>query len=78
MAKFFPRDNDHIKAQKAGKERDSYICFVCGKICKDAHGHHVIEVCEGGPSTPDNIITLCPECHRAYHKGLLNIDIGTF
>ncbi len=78
MAKFFPRDKEHLRAQKEGKERDGYMCFVCGKQCKGVHGHHVIEVSEGGPASSRNIITLCPECHRDYHRGKLKIDFGTF
>lgn len=78
MSIFFKRDSDHRKAQKDGKERDGYVCMICGKYCENAHGHHVIYVSEGGPATTNNIVTLCEECHRDYHNGNLKIDIGTF
>ena len=78
MAKFFKRDSTHLNAQKEGKKRDGYMCMICGKFCEDAQGHHVIEVSEGGPATSNNIITMCPQCHRDYHRGKLKIDIGMF
>lgn len=78
MAKFFDRGSDHKWAQKEGKMRDGYTCMICGKYCKDAQGHHVIKVSEGGPATTQNIITLCPQCHREYHSGELKVDIGMF
>ena len=78
MAKFFKRDYSHTKVQKAGKERDGYICMVCGTYSDKAEGHHVIEVSEGGPASTNNIITLCPQCHRDYHSGKLKIEIGMF
>ena len=72
------RSYDHVKAQKEGKKRDSYMCFFCGRICTKNHGHHIIQYAEDGPGTASNIITLCQECHREYHAGKIQIDIGTF
>lgn len=31
--------------------------------------HHIYPVSEGGWSTPDNLILLCPNCHKAAHHG---------
>lgn len=78
MAKYFKRDSAHQAVQKAGKERDGYVCMICGKYCSKAQGHHVISVSEGGPACNNNIVTLCDECHKDYHRGKLKIDIGTF
>lgn len=78
MSKYFKRDYNHSKVQKAGKERDGYICMVCGRFSDKAEGHHVIELSEGGPASINNIITLCSQCHKDYHRGVLKIDIGTF
>jgi hypothetical protein len=41
-----------------------------GKTCGDAKWidvHHVIEVANGGPTTPENLITLCRAHHRMWH-----------
>ncbi len=78
MSSFFKRDFKHINAQKEAKERDGYVCMICGKYSEKAQGHHVIYVSEGGPASTKNMITLCDECHRDYHRGKLKIDIGTF
>lgn len=78
MALFFKRDSSHIKSQKEAKERDAYVCMICGEYCEKAQGHHVIFVSEGGPSSTKNIVTLCDKCHQDYHSGKLKLDIGTF
>jgi hypothetical protein len=33
------------------------------------HIHHIEEFAEGGPSSADNLIALCPNCHASYHRG---------
>jgi hypothetical protein len=43
-----------------------------GEICRDTKWvdvHHVIEVERGGPTTPENLITLCKGHHRMWHRG---------
>lgn len=44
--------------------RDRFRCLYCGsgdreKLTLD----HVLPVCAGGPSTPDNLVTCCDECN---------------
>ncbi len=59
---------DNIKAYV--KWRDGYKCAVC-----NAKGplqvHHRQQRKDGGTNTPANLITVCPECHKKYHAGLL-------
>jgi hypothetical protein len=46
--------------------RDSYQCQRCGMRSEDASGlhlHHIVEVCRGGIHDPDNLETLCEDCH---------------
>ena len=31
--------------------------------------HHIDHVSDGGGNSPDNLIALCPTCHRLYHRG---------
>ncbi|WP_413817136.1 HNH endonuclease [Pseudomonas viridiflava] len=72
------RSNEHRKAQREGKELDAYMCFFCNKVDLKNHGHHIILFSEDGNGSTDNIITLCPNCHRDYHAGRIKIDIGRF
>ena len=72
------RPPEHIKAQRKGKILDDYVCAFCGRQLMTNEGHHIIPYSEGGPASPDNIITLCHECHVAYHKGEIDIDIIRF
>ena len=36
--------------------------------------HHIIPVSEGGNNNSENIILLCPNCHKMAHAGLITID----
>lgn len=55
--------------------RDSYKCVCCGanKNVK-LHVHH-LESRKVGGDAPDNLLTLCESCHRAYHAGKLNLPL---
>ena len=68
------RSYNHRKAQTSGKIRDSFTCQVCGAKGKSkVQGHHIFDhMFRGAPST-DNIITLCSDCHKKVHKGLIDI-----
>jgi len=47
--------------------RDDFKCSQCGEENYTLHVHHVVPVREGGSDELDNLITLCPKCHRAIH-----------
>ena len=63
-----------------------FRCCVCGwYIPQDyesegyqpQHGrefHHIIPVSEGGNNTLDNIVLLCPNCHKMAHAGKFPIE----
>ena len=55
--------------------RDNYTCQNCG-VNKDVklHVHH-IESRKIGGNAPNNLITLCEHCHKAYHEGKLNLKL---
>ena len=55
--------------------RDGYSCACCGanKNVK-LHVHH-LESRKVGGNAPDNLLTLCESCHRAYHAGKLNLPL---
>ena len=63
---------ENLKAY--AKWRDGYRCRVCGATPrKDPNVklevHHIIRRADGGTDTPDNVVTLCHDCHEAHHKG---------
>lgn len=48
--------------------RDNHQCVLCGS----AWGRpecHVVRRSQGGKGIEQNIVTLCPACHRAYDEG---------
>ena len=72
------RSSEHLRAQKDGKKLDQYVCFFCLRKFQGNHGHHIIAYSEGGEADTQNIVTLCPECHRDYHNGKIKLDILRF
>ena len=57
--------------------RDNHICQACNGKSKDKilNVHHVTPRADGGTNRPDNLITLCETCHKAYHKGKIKLFI---
>lgn len=59
------------------KKRADGFCEGCGEPApfKNSdgqpylHAHHVHELSEGGPDTPETVIALCPNCHYRVHHG---------
>lgn len=66
------RGYEHLNAQKKGKERDLFICQICGSS-DQVEGHHIIDYQYGGAADMDNIITLCQKCHKEVHRGAINL-----
>ena len=61
---------DNIKAYV--KWRDGYKCAVCGAEHVPLQVHHKKQRKDGGTDMPANLITVCADCHKAYHAGILN------
>ncbi|MBU3905184.1 MAG: HNH endonuclease [Nanoarchaeota archaeon] len=57
------------------KEYFEYKCIICHKNIKRddnkpyIESHHVQPLSEGGSDTADNIIIVCPNCHKIFHFG---------
>lgn len=77
-----PEGEDYQKGEMYGEynvrqyvlKRDNYTCRICG--CKEAKFHvHHIETRKAGGNAPDNLITLCENCHEKLHKGAINPDV---
>ena len=64
---------DEYNARQYVLKRDGYTCQCCGKhpTAKKTvklHVHH-IESRKNGGNAPNNLITLCADCHKAIHAG---------
>ena len=56
--------------------RDNHICQYCKGKSKDPvlNVHHIESRKVGGDS-PNNLITLCEDCHKKYHKGEIKLKV---
>ena len=60
-----------------------YVLFRDGHTCQHCHGKsgdkvlnvHHIESRQTGGDAPNNLITLCETCHKAYHRGKIQLKI---
>jgi hypothetical protein len=55
--------------------RDKHTCQKCHKKNVKLNAHHIIHRADGGTDRPDNLITLCEDCHRKYHAGEIKLNI---
>ena len=77
-----PQGTDYQKGEQLGfcnvREyvlcRDGHKCQCCKGKSKDSklHVHH-IESRKTGGDAPNNLITLCSECHTKYHRGEIKL-----
>lgn len=60
-------------------DRDGYECQNPKCKCKDKHPrlqvHHIEFRSNGGSDEPENLITLCTECHDDLHDGLFELKL---
>jgi len=66
---------------KSVKEMEDYTCQVCGRRLFQAktntpyaETHHVQPLGHDGPDSPENVLCLCPLCHRLFHLGAIGVD----
>lgn len=45
-------------------------CSMCGWCEASCDVHHIIPKSKGGSDTNDNLVILCPNCHRKVHDGV--------
>ena len=65
----------NVCVSQYAKVRGNGICQLCGKSApfKDGKGnpyiesHHVVWLSRGGPDAIDNVVALCPNCHKKMH-----------
>ena len=71
---------DHYNIRQYVLYRDGYSCQCCkahstAKKEVKLHVHH-LESRKVGGDAPDNLITLCEECHKKFHAGLLQLPVS--
>ena len=81
-----PQGTDYQKGEQLGFSnvreyvlfRDGHKCRCCNGRSKDTklHVHH-IESRKNGGDAPNNLITLCSECHARYHRGEIELPKTT-
>lgn len=49
-------------------ERDGGKCIICGSPYAFPNSHF-IRRSQNGKGIPENIVTMCPTCHRMYDQG---------
>ncbi len=58
-----PEGMKWVETRALIKERDGYRCVRCGKTNVPLEVHHKIARRHGGTDDPDNLETLCEDCH---------------
>lgn len=53
-------------------ERDNFSCRIC-QTKKSLEIHHIRHWSKGGDHNPQNLITLCNNCHNTVHHKLHNL-----
>lgn len=61
-------DEDWQTIRKEIYKRDNYECIACGKHGGRLECHHIIKYRTSRDNSMENLITLCPECHREIEK----------
>lgn len=66
------RAREPIKLRHRVFERDNFQCKDCGRTPRkekvQLQAHHLVPVTEGGKNDPDNLVTLCSDCHAGRHS----------
>lgn len=52
------------------RQRDGHMCGMCGAEKVRLNVHHLVAVEYGGGDNPENLLTLCDDCHATIHPWL--------
>ncbi|MBI5851808.1 MAG: HNH endonuclease [Planctomycetes bacterium] len=55
--------------------RDGHACRNCSSK-RGLHAHHVVWRSKGGPTTLENLVTICARCHSLVHEGFLDVEVA--
>ncbi len=64
------KDERWLKKRQEAIERDNYTCQLCFKEVKKFNVHHkkYIDGKKAWEYDVKDLISLCPKCHKDYHK----------
>jgi len=81
-SKIYDRDPKLAELMKA---KNNYLCQLCERTTfqgKDGHNytesHHIIPRSNNGPDVPENILIVCPTCHRIFDSGSETAQIHAY
>ena len=64
----------HAAVYRAVHARDGQCCRVCGIYCgQSIHLHHKVYRSLGGPTTVENLLSVCQKCHRGIHDKRIQV-----
>lgn len=55
------------------RDRDNYTCQCCSKKNCRIEVHHILFRSLGGSDEPENLISLCKDCHKGVHNGTVKL-----
>ena len=63
-------DKARRELERESRQLRGYVeCLYCGEWEADYEAHHIRPSSEGGVTSPENGIILCPRCHKSAHSG---------
>jgi hypothetical protein len=82
MAKTLNRKKIGTEAHKVKLSVRQHVLHEAGYKCANPRCrypltldiHHLFYVSEGGADCPDNLVAVCPTCHREHHQGIIATD----
>ena len=48
-------------------QRAGYRCQMCGRSNVRLHAHHMVPISRGGPTSSENLASVCEDCHSRLH-----------
>lgn len=72
----YPDNWDQIR--KSVYARDNHTCQRCGATNTELHAHHLLPKSRGGPDIPENLATVCKDCHEDIHGRPIGGDSQKF
>lgn len=70
------KTNIQTKTKRIVFDRDNGCCILCGDpVYEGLANAHIVPRSKGGLGIEQNIVTLCPECHRAFDQSVKRKEI---
>lgn len=63
-----------VNMKKFYKIFENIPCELCNWDKSSRDLHHIVEVSNGGKNELDNLLNVCPNCHRMIHNNLISKD----